>query len=281
MPLAKPLLELTNDVVFKAYFRSEKNRYSLISFLRAVLNIKEEDFIDLKILDPLSIAEQEDDKSTVIDLRLELKDQVIIIELQMQPMELMENRIVFGISKNLSTQLIKGDSYKLTKIVSILIAGFPLIKDKNHKEYHDIFNINSKKTGYTFSDVIEIHTLELKKLPKNEDGTLLYNWLKVIRAKSEEELDMIAENVPELKQSVSYIKELSADESARIRAFNRETFLRDQAVRERMAREQGIKEEKISLAKNLIEMNVLSLEQISKGTGLSINEIEKIKNKIG
>ena len=44
-----------------------------------------------------------------------------------------------------------------------------------------------------FTDIIEVNTLELKKLPETEDGTELWNRLKFLSAERKEDLDMIAE----------------------------------------------------------------------------------------
>jgi len=46
-----------------------------------------------------------------------------------------------------------------------------------------------------FSDILEINTLELRKLPSGTDGTELYDWAKFIAAETEE-LTMIAERNP-------------------------------------------------------------------------------------
>ena len=43
------------------------------------------------------------------------------------------------------------------------------------------------EAGIEFTDVLEIHTLELEKLPEGEDGTRLYDWAKFIDAESDEE----------------------------------------------------------------------------------------------
>ena len=45
---------------------------------------------------------------------------------------------------------------------------------------------------------------------------------------------------------------------------------------EEKGRKEGIKEGKIEVAKNLLNMN-LSTEQISSATGLSVDEIEKLR----
>jgi len=43
----------------------------------------------------------------------------------------------------------------------------------------------------------------------------LYDWAKFIAAKNEEDLNMVAERNPQLKQAVVTLRKLSADEQAR------------------------------------------------------------------
>jgi len=78
----KSLLKLTNDAVFKAYFSNKKNRKNLIFFLKSILNISDDEFVDLELLDTNSLIEQEDDKRTILDLKIKLTNQTIIVELQ-------------------------------------------------------------------------------------------------------------------------------------------------------------------------------------------------------
>ena len=278
----KSLLKLTNDAVFKAYFSNKKNRKNLIFFLKSILNISDDEFIDLELLDTNSLIEQEEDKRTILDLKIKLTNQTIIVELQIDSMEFMEKRIVYGISKNLSTQLIAGDEYNLTKVVSILIADYKIVKDKTKNKYHYKFTLNDKETRYTFTDVIEIHTLELKKLPKTEDGTHLYNWLKIIKSDSLEELNMIAKKHDEFKEAADYLKEISQDEVMREIAFKRETFLRDWAARNKQSfnkgLEQGIEQGLILTAKNMLKRGT-PIEYILEDTGLDINTIKQLQNE--
>ena len=95
-----------------------------------------------------------------------------------------------------------------------------------------------------FSDIIEIHTLELSKLPEAADGTDLYDWAKFIAAEPEEELQMAAERNPQVQKAVLKLRELSADERARVLYENREKALRDIDSRERRARAEGKAEER-------------------------------------
>ena len=124
------------------------------------------------------------------------------------------------------------------------------------------------------SDIIEIHTLELKKLPVDADGTELYDWAKFIAADTEEELNMIAVRNPQVAQAVVKLRELSADERARDLYERREKARRDQSSRERWAAKQSIFE----IAKKLLKRG-RPIDEIIEDTGLTNEEIESLKNE--
>ena len=124
------------------------------------------------------------------------------------------------------------------------------------------------------SDIIEIHTLELKKLPDGADGTELYDWAKFIAADTEEELNMIAERNPQVAQAVVKLRELSADERARDLYERREKARRDIAAEKRWA----LKQQALEIAKKLLELG-LAIDSIVLATGLTHEEIEALKTK--
>ncbi|MCL1934769.1 MAG: hypothetical protein FWF57_00075, partial [Defluviitaleaceae bacterium] len=110
--------------------------------------------------------------------------------------------------------------------------------------------------------------------------THLYNWLKIIKSDSLEELDMIADKHDEFKEATKYLKEISQDEAMREIAFKRETFLRDWAARNKQSfnkgLEQGIEQRNIELAKNMLFKN-MDYELIAELTGLELEEIQKLQ----
>lgn len=60
-------------------------------------------------------------------------------------------------------------------------------------------------------------------------------------------------------------------------AQQHEIYLQNELATNEGRYEQGIKEGKIEIAKNLLRIN-LPLEQISAATGLSVDEIKKLKS---
>jgi predicted transposase/invertase (TIGR01784 family) len=185
----------------------------------------------------------------------------------------MRERIVFYDAKLITEQIGSGDSYdKVKKVVSIIITEEKLIPKS--ERYHHRFTMYDPVAGVELTDIIEIHTLELDKLPPVSDGSDLYDWASFIAASSEEELTVVAERNPQVGKAVMKFKELSADERTRDLYERREKARRDMDMRERWA----IKKYALDTAKNLIDIGV-SIENIMKATGLSHEEIENLLNE--
>ena len=125
--------------------------------------------------------------------------------------------------------------------------------------------------GIEFTDLKEIYTLELSKLPKETDGTSRYDWAKFIDAETEEELDMVAQRNPQIHKAVVKLRELSADERARDMFERREKGRRDAEDREKGA----LKKQAIGIARNAIDMG-MGNDAIIKLTGLTLEEVEAL-----
>jgi predicted transposase/invertase (TIGR01784 family) len=123
------------------------------------------------------------------------------------------------------------------------------------------------------TDLVEINTLELTKLPEKSDGSKLWSWTKFIQSNDEEVLDTLAEKSPQMKKAVGYLKELSADERTRMIFEDREKARRDIASMV----DGAIKQERLDFAKKLIKRD-RPIEEIIEDTGLSSEEIEDLCN---
>jgi predicted transposase/invertase (TIGR01784 family) len=126
--------------------------------------------------------------------------------------------------------------------------------------------------GVEFSDLLEIDTLELGKLPDDTDGTKLYDWARFIAAENEEELKVIAERNPTVGKAVVRLIELSADEKTRDVYERREKARRDADMHERWA----MKKQALEIAKAMLS-NGEPAEKISLYIGLTEEEIESLR----
>ena len=98
-----------------------------------------------------------------------------LLGLQLRVTLEVHERIVFYGSKLITEQLGSGGKYdEIQKVISIVITNEELVPDS--PRYHHRFVFHDSEAGVTFSEIIEIHTLELVKLPEAADGTELYDW---------------------------------------------------------------------------------------------------------
>jgi len=233
------ILPVKSDIVFRLFFADERNVDFLKDFLKSVLQLSDEDYNEIEIIDPHLLPDQIGDKYSIIDVKLRTKSKKIIhIEIQLRVTPEMRERIIFYDAKLITEQLCSGDNYaSIHKVISLVITDEKLIRESPN--YHHRFTFYDKDSKVEFSDIIEIHTLELTKLPNNTDGTKLYDWAKFIAATTEEELNMVAERNPEVKKAVVTLRKLTADEQVRDMHERREKALRDIDSRERFARAEG------------------------------------------
>jgi len=262
-----------NDLIFKLLFGDERSIEPLTDFLKSVLRIPHDDYAELTIVDPHLLPEYDGGKLGIIDVKIKTKSgKTINAEIQCNPMKDMRERVVFYDAKMISEQLGTNANYKNIKmVISVLITDYPLLKES--QKYHHRFTLYDPENNVEFSDIIEIHTLELPKLPGDTDGTPLWDWLKFLDAKTEEELNMIAQKSPQVKRAVVRLMELSADERTRMLYEAREKERRDNYSREMGARE----DERFTIAKNLLRID-LPLDKIVETTGLTHTEVEGLQN---
>ncbi|MCL1863466.1 MAG: Rpn family recombination-promoting nuclease/putative transposase [Defluviitaleaceae bacterium] len=272
------LLPVTSDFIFKLIFGDQRNVDILADFLKSVLNIPDEEYDTITIIDPYVKKEATDDKYSVLDVKLHTKSKNIIhIEIQLWPLPELKERSIYQQSKMITEQMSSGENWKTIKrVVSIIITNHDLIKEDD--DYHHQFRYRTKY-GVEFTDLKEINTLELSKLPETTENTDLWYWMKFIKSNDGEVLDMIAERKPQMKKAVGFLKELSADERTRMLYEEREKARRDWVSLMGGARNEGRNEgrmgERMDIARNLINMN-MPMDTIIKATGLTQEEIESL-----
>ena len=267
----REFLPVKSDVVFRLFFADERNVELLIGFLKSMLRLPEDDYKEIEITDPHLLREFDGDKLAIIDVKLKTRSRKIVhIEIQLKTTPELKNRIILYDSKLIAEQIGSGDGYDvIKKVISIVITEEPLVTGSPN--YLHRFTFYDPEARIELSDIIEINTLELGKLPEGADGTELYDWAKFIAADTEEELSMVAERNPQVAQAVVRLRELSADEHARDLYERREKARRDQEAERRWA----LKQQAFEIARNLLNLGD-SIDKIITVTGLAREEVESL-----
>jgi predicted transposase/invertase (TIGR01784 family) len=266
-------LPVKSDIIFRLFFADERNEEFLVSLLKSILRLPEDDYNEIEIADPHLLREFEGDKLAIIDVKLYTRTRKIIhIEIQLKVTAELKNRIILYNSRLITEQIGSGQEYGVIhKAISIIITDEDIIPVS--PRYHHRFTFYDPQAEVEFSDTMEIHSIELKKLPEDYDGTALYDWARFIAAESEEEMKKAAERNQEVRKAMIKYQELTADEEARNLLERREKARRDRSMFERWA----IKKATFEIARKLLAID-LPIEKIIETTGLSLEEIENLKN---
>lgn len=214
----------TVDFCFKELMRNPKVRKGFIAVL---MKKKPEEIEETTLLPTILRQEYEDDKIGILDVRVRMKDGTQLdIEMQVAYFEYWEERILFYIAKMYTDQLKKGEPYEnLQKCIHVSILDFDHFTE-DEEPYHTIVFCD-RKTGKTYTDLLELQILELKKIQGMEGGEDIIRWMRFFSGKSREEFEQMAKEDEYLEEAYDTLKKLSADEQKRLEYEAREKALRD------------------------------------------------------
>jgi predicted transposase/invertase (TIGR01784 family) len=291
----KPLSP-TNDFVFKKVFG--ENMTVLTDFLKSVLDLPDDEYQGLIVVDPHLSRDSMEDKLGILDIKIKTRSRKTIdVEVQVRAQPSIWKRMQYYTANMYVGQVQSGNKYdQLTNAISILIADFVLIKEND--EYHNRFRLYDERTKTHFPDSIEVNTLEIPKV-RESDRTKLSDWLTFFAAKTEEEFMTVSQKNPAIAEAWGVIKTLSADERSRLLAESREKGRMDfedrwdGAYRDGMKKgklegelegeqkglqkglQEGLQKGKFEVARNALRDN-MPINMIAKITGLSLSEIERL-----
>jgi predicted transposase/invertase (TIGR01784 family) len=189
---------------------------------------------------------------------------------------------LYNAAKAYSIQLDSGEDYTLLNpVIALTITDFEMFSNLDLVISRFVLKEKDYLIDYPIYD-IELVFVELPKFNKEleELETLTDKWLYFI--KSARSLDGIPETmgeVPEIRKAfeVANQSNLTRDELEDLE--KREIWIHDQrnAIRRatRQGKEQGMREAQIAIAKRLLD--VLDEAMISQTTGLSIEEVQRLK----
>lgn len=274
-------INLRNDVIFRAIFGYEKNEKLLISLLNAILGLTgDKKIVSLTFLNAFNIKEYLKDKLTILDVKAVDGTGVRFdVEMQVAPDKSYLQRIMYYLDRLFTEQLKQGDPYeKLCKAISISILDFIFFEEEG--DLHNIYRFLNVKSKRELTDLKELQFIELPKFKKDKpkrDMSKFEKWLLALKFGEIYASDM--ENLPEeLKEEEEIVMALhelvraSNDDMIREILEMRSRARHEEASRLYQAKMKG----KEDVAKNLLEMD-MPIEKIAKATGISVEEIEKLK----
>ncbi|MBO3339121.1 Rpn family recombination-promoting nuclease/putative transposase [Clostridium perfringens] len=290
----RTLLNPQIDFVFKKIFGTEKNKPILINFLNAVIKpttpIK-----DVEIKNNDIDKDFIEDKFSRLDVKATTSNKEHInIEIQVKNEYNMIQRTLYYWSKMYSEQIQNRDNYsKLERTVCINILNFKYLKND---KYHNAYRLKEITSNEELTDLQEIHFIELPKF--NEIGNKEYvenvekmdaleKWLEFLVEPESNTVRQLELSNEEIKLAKSELYRLSMDSKEREQYNMREKAIYDrisalenaEAKGKKEGKLEGKLESKLEVVKESLSQ-VLEISLISKITGLSEEEILKIKKDV-
>ncbi len=279
-------LNPTSDIAFKKLFGNQAKKEILISFLNSVLEKEDsEKIVTITITDPYNNPDTEWLKLSIVDVRCtDQKNRQFIVEVQVKHQDDYPQRVQHYVATAIARQLGKGCKYsEIMPVFFIGILSKDLFESPDYLSHH---NIRNTKTQEHALKNMGFYFIELSKFNKGLDQltTVVDKWIYLL--KNAEDLDFVPKQLQspieiedamdELKQGNLSRKELAAYD-AYLDARRVEQSVKDTLIREsiKQGREEGQKEKACIIAQQLLD--VLDIQTIAKKTGLSIEEVSKLK----
>ena len=283
----------TVDFCFKELMKNPKVRKG---FVAAILGKSPETVSRTTVIDTELRKESEDDKLGILDVLVELEDGGRMnMEMQVPYFEYWANRVLFYVSKIYTGQIKKGDDYeKLQKCIHVSILDF-IHFPQDQRCYRKI-TFCDVETGEQYTDLMELHVLELKKLPpedQNEEGVI--RWMRFLGGKSRKEFEDMAEKDEYIREAYEDLKKLSLDEQKRLEYEVRQKAIWDHnsqmksaerrgekrgiEIGEMRGEKRGIEIGTQSTLKRLVRANAesgKSLEEIAEFLELDLSEVQRL-----
>ncbi len=271
-------VDVKNDIAFKKIFGSSDQTEILISFLNAVLDFSGGRAIkNVDILNSYQLPKIKELKETILDIRATNQNgEKFIVEMQRKDLGEFDKRSQYYAAKTYAEQLEKGQGYStLKKVYFIGIVNFKMFSNKEYISRHWTVN---KETGIQDLDGVEFAFVELPKfkLKLGELESVIDKWIYFIKnAKNLEIIPTEFKNITEFQEAFKIANQhnWSKDE---MEVYDYMTLKEmDEANALVTAEKKGEIKAKIEIAKNLLD--VLDIETISLKTGLTLEEIKKLK----
>ena len=274
-----------NDYAFKKLFGTKENKDIMIEFLSLVTQLSKDDFDDVCIENSEQIPQFYDEKVGRLDIKIRLNDgRKIDVEMQNTYFDYYPKRSIFYCSKLIHEHFMRGFQYEqLKKCIAINVLNSTF---KQSRKVHSVYQIREREDQTLLDELLEIHFLDLTKLPQ-ENLTTLEKWLMFIKTDSKEVRQMLAQENPIMTKANTVMDIFYLDEQERKRYEAAWEYESDRlsmiSESERKGLERGLAEgeargsrqAKLETAKNLLHIG-LSRENIAQATGLSQAEIEAL-----
>ena len=277
----KKFISLLSDTTFKHLFKIEDYKEFFNTIIKSIIDM---DIGNFKLYDTeLNSGNKKHDYRLDLLLVSDKVDIVISIEMNQFPSEETKYKNRLYVYALLAKSLNSGEDIKKKRVIQINFNN-----EKNpyvSKASYSVMDLNTHKEIKDFK-IHEVYLDNYKGIRYNGDNKE-EAYLSLFTATSYEELREISGDDKEALKIVDELERLGLDDDFGVVYDN-------EAMQKRMintarnwgyddgkvdGKFEGKKEEKIAIAKNLLNMGI-SIDDIVKATGLSVEELEELEKEV-
>ena len=272
------IVPMTNDYLFRALL--QRNNLVLKGLICALLHMKEADISSVIITNPIRLGDSIDNKTFVLDINVILnRHHIINLEMQVINLNNWQDRSLSYLARNFD-HLKKGEDYKLTHpVIQIGLLDYTLFPE--HPEFYSAYQFLNVKNHTLYSDKWRISVLDLSRIDLATEEDRQYQldyWAALFKAKTWEELQMLAQNNHYFKEASETVYELTQEERIRQQCLAREDYNRTmKGIENDFA---ALKHEIATLKKDLTNTNQQLSEKDALIASLQAQLAEKDEHKI-
>jgi len=221
---AKGVIEynMTNNHMFR--YILQKNKKVLIGLICSLLHLKPEQIKSIEITNPIDLAGDITGKEFILDINVMLNDDTLInLEMQVANEHNWPERSLMYLCRSFD-QLYRGQEYEeALPVHHIGFLDFTLFPE--HLEFYSTYQLLNVKNYHLYSSKFTLSVVNLTRaeLATEEDkANKVDYWARLFKAKTWEEIKMLAQNNEYLEEAANSIYQANAEEIVRQQCRARE-----------------------------------------------------------
>jgi len=273
-------LFLENDLMFKNTFGTEENKKLTIDMLEKLFNYEKGTLKDAKIDNSIVLdKETVKEKKFELDIVVETLEEKINIEMQRVLDKTSEIKNFMYVTRMFSGELKRGEKYRNMKKITQVEFSKERQIHKNNGIISEYCMCNKDNPEDRMLER-EFRVIKIDLDAKSEEENGFELWRKFIGSTDERELEELAAREPILREAKEAMESFMEKEYVQDYTMEREYIeARIEEAKDR-GHTEGIEASRKEIAKNLLKNTDNSIEVISSCTGLTLEEINKIKEEI-
>lgn len=250
---------MTNNYMFR--FILQQNQKVLKGLIASLLHFDPDEIKSIEIRNPIDLSGNVAGKEFILDIKVMLNDDTLInLEMQVQNEHNWPERSLSYLCRNYD-QLYRGQKYEAAlPVYHIGFLDFTLFPEQ--AEFYATYRMLNIKNHHLYSDKLTLCVVNLKETALATEEDKAYNidyWARLFRAKTWEDLKMLAENNEYLREAANSLYQANADDIVLEQCRAREEAERRERTLERdnrlLAEEnEKLQQDNASLRKRIAEL---------------------------